>query len=186
MHISEYIEKCGPIMEILVVLNIIGFSIMIWKFVQLLYARKTKQKILNALIKVIEEKEVPLHDEHIVKELIKDELSYKINKLEVGLSSIRIIASIAPLLGLLGTVIGVEMAFEAISKMGMGDPSIFAKGISIALITTIGGLIVAIPHYVGYNYLIAMLDKIEIELEKDILPAIYHNKKLISKEKSIS
>lgn len=69
---------------------------------------------------------------------------------------------------MLGTVIGVLEAFEAISKSGLGDPSVFASGISMALITTVAGLIVAIPHYVGYNYIIGMLDTLEIELKKEI------------------
>ena len=51
----------------------------------------------------------------------------------------------------------------------MGDPSVFASGISLALITTVGGLIVSIPHYIGHNYLIGMVDELEQTLEKEIL-----------------
>ena len=87
---------------------------------------------------------------------------------ERGLSTIKIIASIAPLLGLLGTVVGVLNAFDKISQKGLNDPSIFANGISVALITTVAGLVVAIPHYIGYNYLIAMLDRIEVRVS-DVL-----------------
>ena len=100
----------------------------------------------------------------------KDEVSIYVSeymsKLESGINSIKIIASIAPLLGLLGTVIGVLNSFEAISKSGLGDPAIFASGISMALITTVAGLIVAIPHYIGYNYIVAFLDKFEIKLNR--------------------
>jgi biopolymer transport protein ExbB len=106
----------------------------------------------------------------------KNLLAEKMVKYERGLSTIRIIASIAPLLGLLGTVIGVLTAFEAISQKGLGDPSIFAGGISLALITTVGGLIVAIPHYIGYNYLIGMLDKLEANLNTQMSMKIYEEK----------
>ena len=82
-------------------------------------------------------------------------------KLENGLNTIKIIAAISPLLGLLGTVIGVLMSFSQMAKGGMGDPSSFANGISLALITTVGGLIVAIPHYIGHNYLLGNLDELE-------------------------
>ncbi|MCF6200951.1 MAG: MotA/TolQ/ExbB proton channel family protein, partial [Hydrogenimonas sp.] len=83
------------------------------------------------------------------------------------------IATTATLFGLLGTVVGVLMAFEAIGKVGMGDPSVFANGISMALVTTVGGLIVAIIHTIGYNYLIAYLDDIEASLEEDLLMRFY-------------
>ena len=96
-------------------------------------------------------------------------MDLQIQKLESGLGTVKIIASIAPLIGLLGTVVGVLTAFDAIAQQGLGDPSIFSGGISIALITTVAGLIVAIPHYIGYNYFIGLLDTIELKLEKEVL-----------------
>jgi biopolymer transport protein ExbB len=75
-------------------------------------------------------------------------------------------------MGLLGTVIGVLMAFQIMSESGLTDPSAFAKGISMALITTVGGLVVAIPHYVGHNYLLGMVDNLESDLEKQVLTKI--------------
>ena len=74
---------------------------------------------------------------------------------------------------LYGLVVGVLMAFEAIGKVGMGDPSVFANGISMALVTTVGGLIVAIIHTIGYNYLIAYLDRIEAGIEEVLLVRFY-------------
>ncbi len=168
----SYIEKGGTIMYILVALNTIGFSVMLWKMFQIFQVERNKKGILFELIEKIQKKGVPLHDEHIIVELAKDELSARLHKLEGGLTTVKIIASISPLLGLLGTVIGVLMAFDAISKSGMGDPNSFGGSISLALITTVGGMIVSIPHYVGYNYLIGMIDSIEVDLEKEILPAI--------------
>ncbi len=88
-------------------------------------------------------------------------------KLEKGLTFIKNIASTSPLLGLLGTVYGVLKSFEAITSNGLGDPTIFSHGISIALITTMAGLIVAIPHHLCYNYFIHVLDELELRVKKE-------------------
>lgn len=168
MDLMYYMDKGGAIMYILLALNVIGFSTMIIKFLQYLFAQRKTSKIVLQLYDgfTVKEKEAKLA-------LGKDILTDKMLQYERGLSTVRIIASIAPLLGLLGTVIGVLSAFEAISKQGMDDPSIFASGISLALITTVGGLIVAIPHYIGYNYLMGMLDKLEATLGREMSHKIY-------------
>jgi biopolymer transport protein ExbB len=158
-----YFDKGGVIMYILLALNIIGFTTMIYKFIQLQLAKSRTQKTISNL-----DHELNLHNKEAQLTLSKDLVTEKMVKYEKGLSTVRIIASIAPLLGLLGTAIGVLSAFEAISKQGLDDPSVFASGISLALITTVGGLIVAIPHYIGYNYLIGMLDKLEAKLGKEM------------------
>ncbi len=63
------------------------------------------------------------------------------------------IATVAPLLGLLGTILGMITAFESIARAGTGDPQVVASGISVALLTTAGGLIIAIPSLIFYKYL---------------------------------
>lgn len=73
------------------------------------------------------------------------------------------IGNISPLLGLLGTIIGMILAFESIATVGTGDPKVVADGISQALVTTASGLIVAIPTIVAYRYLIR---KAEVSLEQ--------------------
>lgn len=153
MDLIEYIDKGGIIVYILIVLNIIGFTIILWKFFTL--PRK------NALISKIKDK---LNNDSA----IYAQIEYEVKKLESGLTYIKNIATIAPLLGLLGTVIGVYQSFEAITKNGLGDPSIFSNGISLALITTIAGLIVAIPHHIAYNHFISMIDEIELKAKKVI------------------
>jgi biopolymer transport protein ExbB len=95
-----------------------------------------------------------------------------VHELEVGMTTIKVIATTAPLLGLLGTVIGIYEAFQVISSTGLQDPGKFAAGISYALITTIVGLIVAIPHYIAHNYLSGELDALEITVEKHITPML--------------
>ena len=159
MELLEYIEKGGIIVYILIFLNIIGFTIIIWKFLTI--PRK------NAMVRNIESK---IDKSNI--NTIKVQIEYEVKRLESGLTYIKNIASIAPLLGLLGTVYGVYKAFEAITQKGLGDPTIFSGGISIALITTIAGLIVAIPHHIAYNHFISMIDSIELKAKKEILAKI--------------
>ncbi len=108
-------------------------------------------------------------DANSILELAKQELSLYIGGLEKGLNTVRIIATISPLLGLLGTVIGVLVAFRVMSQTGLNNPASFAQGISMALITTVGGMMVAIPHYIGHSYLMGILDRVEIELEKTLV-----------------
>lgn len=105
-------------------------------------------------------------------ELVKDASARRVHELEFGMTSIKVIATTAPLLGLLGTVIGIYEAFQVIGSQGLSDPGQFASGISYALITTIVGLIVAIPHYIAHNYLSGELDSLEIEMEKHIGPML--------------
>ena len=155
MNLLEYIDKGGVIVYILIVLNMIGFTIIIWKFFTI--PRK------NAMIRKIRSK-VQTDD----KSAIGAQIEYEVKKLEMGLTYIKNIASVAPLLGLLGTVYGVLKSFEAITQQGLGDPTIFSQGIAIALITTIAGLVVAIPHHIAYNHFISMVDAIELKAKKDI------------------
>ena len=168
MDLMSYIDKGGIIMYILLGLNIIGFTIMIVKFLQYFLAKSKSEALIAQVYEDVQGRE-----REIQHSLSKDILSEQMIGYEKGLSTVRIIASIAPLLGLLGTVVGVLSAFDAISKSGLGDPSVFASGISLALITTVGGLIVAIPHYIGYNYLVGMLDKIEARLDARMSQKIY-------------
>ena len=162
--ILHYIDRGGIIVYVLIGLNIIGFTIMLWKLIVLTMARSQKQKMVQKCIDFIKE-----NNQEFDKKSLQNSMDIQIQKLESGLGTVKIIASIAPLIGLLGTVVGVLTAFDAIARQGLGDPSIFSGGISIALITTVAGLIVAIPHYIGYNYFIGLLDAIELKLEKEVL-----------------
>lgn len=83
-----------------------------------------------------------------------------------GLRPLATIAQIAPLLGLLGTVTGMIIAFAEISQQGTGNPAALADGIGQALVTTAAGLIVAIPVLVGQNYLASRVESILIEIER--------------------
>jgi biopolymer transport protein ExbB len=102
----------------------------------------------------------------IMMERVEDTGRHVIHELERFLNSLGTIASIAPLLGLLGTVTGIIRAFNAVMLGGMGDPRLLAGGISEALITTAGGLAVAIPSLIAYRYLRGKVEGIVIDMEK--------------------
>lgn len=171
MRLFDYINQGGPIMYILLILNIVGFTILFWKVYTILSAKKYQ----DALASEIENRfnEYGNKDSSVSVNILKDEVQSSVHNLEGGLNTIKIIASIAPLLGLLGTVLGILSAFKVISEQGLSNPSLFAGGIAMALITTVGGLIVAIPHFVGYNYLVGVLDDLEMELEKKAVKSIF-------------
>lgn len=168
MRVIDYINQGGPIMYILLVLNIIGFAIMLSK----LFIFSNEQKKVNEQAKNLGDKikeQTAGKEISAILEIAKAEVANHVSTMEKGLNTVKIIASISPLLGLLGTVLGVLIAFQVMSQTGLNNPASFAQGISMALITTVGGMIVAIPHYVGHNYLVGMIDKFELNLEKNIL-----------------
>lgn len=168
VDLITYMHRGGIIVYILIFLNIIGFTIMFWKLVVIALSSNKREFLINEIITFAKD-----NNEEFKKDSIENFINRKIRKLEFGLNTVKIIASIAPLLGLLGTVIGVLDSFDSITKSGLGDPSIFSSGISVALITTIAGLIVAIPHYIGYNYIVGILDDIELKIQKEVLKKIW-------------
>ncbi len=105
----------------------------------------------------------------IMKERIEDTGRHVVHELEKHLNSLGTIAAITPLLGLLGTVVGMVNVFEAITSQGVGNPAILAGGISEALITTAAGLVVAIPSLIGYRYLRGRVDELVVRMEKEAI-----------------
>lgn len=103
----------------------------------------------------------------VLKESIEDSGRHVVHELQRYLNSLGTIASISPLLGLLGTVSGMIRSFTAITAEGVGNPTVLAGGISEALITTAAGLIVAIPALIAYRYLRGVIDSLVIEMEKE-------------------
>ncbi len=91
--------------------------------------------------------------------------SVQMSEMENGLSWISLFIAIAPSLGFLGTVVGMIQAFDAIQAAGDISPNIVAGGMKVALITTVGGLIVAMILQVFYNYIISKIDSITIDME---------------------
>ncbi len=94
------------------------------------------------------------------------------HELERYLSALGTIAAITPLLGLLGTVIGMIKVFTNITTVGVGNPAQLAGGISQALITTAGGLMVAIPALMFYRYFRNRVDGLVVDMEKESLKLV--------------
>ena len=86
--------------------------------------------------------------------------------LERGLVVLATIANVAPLMGFLGTVAGMILAFAAIEQAGTVDPTLVAHGIKVSLLTTAGGLIVAVPINITYNFFVTRIDRLILDMEQ--------------------
>ena len=101
-----------------------------------------------------------------IKEAVVDQGRQEARVLERGLVVLETVAGIAPLLGLLGTVLGMVRVFRVISEQGLGQTQSLSGGISQALITTVVGLSIAIPALVAYNYFSHKVEDLVLEIEK--------------------
>lgn len=89
----------------------------------------------------------------------------QVGQMERGLTVLEIVASISPLLGLLGTVLGMVSIFNAITEAGIGNPQVLSSGISEALITTVTGLVIAIPALAFYSWFSRRIDDFATEMQ---------------------
>lgn len=112
------------------------------------------------------------HSREVMKESIEDEGRQVVHNLERYLNTLGMITSVTPLLGLLGTVIGMIEVFTAIVSVGVGEPGVLAGGISKALITTAAGLSVAIPTLVFHRYLSGKVGRLVLEMEKQAIKLV--------------
>ena len=101
----------------------------------------------------------------VVEKSIVSYGSVQMSNMEKGLSWISLFIAIAPSLGFLGTVIGMIQAFDAIQAAGDISPNVVAEGMKVALITTVGGLIVAVILQLFYNYILSKIDSLTIDME---------------------
>ena len=112
------------------------------------------------------------HPREIMKESIEETGRQVVLELERYLNMLGTIASITPLLGLLGTVIGMIKVFTAIMTQGVGNPSVLAGGISEALLTTAAGLVVAIPSIMFYRFFRRRVDELVLKMEEEALKIV--------------
>jgi biopolymer transport protein ExbB len=112
------------------------------------------------------------HGRDVMKESIQEAASHVVHDLERYLNTLGTIAAVTPLLGLLGTVMGMIKVFAEIMAQGTGNASVLAGGISEALITTATGLSVAIPALVMHRYFVGRIDGIVIELEQETIKLV--------------
>lgn len=113
-----------------------------------------------------------LQNRDIMKESIEDTGRHVVHELERYLNSLGTIAAITPLLGLLGTVIGMIKVFATITTQGVGDPGALAGGISEALITTAAGMSVAIPTLMFYRYFRGRVRMLVLRMEQEAMTMI--------------
>ena len=95
-------------------------------------------------------------------------------KLERGLVVLATVSTVAPLLGFLGTVVGMIVAFQAIELAGEVEATTVAAGIKVALITTAAGLVIAIPVSIAHNYFVSRIDRLVIDMEESAQRTIDH------------
>jgi biopolymer transport protein ExbB len=186
----ELVRAGGPFMAPIIVCSIAAVGILLERLWTLQRKRVLPEELIKKLASFAEggqvsakfidalEKNSPLgrvlaaalanrdRGREIMMERVQDTGRHVVHELERFLNSLGTIASISPLLGLLGTVTGIIRAFNAVMLGGMGDPRLLAGGISEALITTAGGLAVAIPSFIAYRYLRGKVERIVIDMEK--------------------
>lgn len=108
-----------------------------------------------------------------IQSAIENVGNLEVSRLESGLPFLATTAGGAPMIGFLGTVIGMVQAFMDLANAGGGvDMALLSSGIYTAMITTVGGLVVGIPAYFGYNYLVARIEKIVFQMEANTIAFI--------------
>ncbi|MBR7182632.1 MAG: MotA/TolQ/ExbB proton channel family protein [Alistipes sp.] len=125
--------------------------------------RKTDTPIARMVEKGIERLGRPMSD---VQSAIENVANLEVSRLENGLPFLATIAGGAPMIGFLGTVLGMVQTFMDMSAAGgTVDMALLSGGMYVAMITTVGGLVVGIPAYFGYNYLVASIEKLVFRME---------------------
>ncbi|ARM83875.1 MULTISPECIES: MotA/TolQ/ExbB proton channel family protein [Pseudomonadota] len=192
----ELLKAGGILMVPILACSILALAIILERFWTLRPSRVTPQHTINELWRWIKKKELngrklkalqgssPLgrilagglmnakHGREIMKESIEHEASQVIHELERFLNPLGTVATITPLLGLLGTVIGMIKVFAEIQLAGVGDAGNLAGGISEALITTASGLSVAIPALICHRYFIRRVDELVVGMEQEAIKLV--------------
>ena len=112
------------------------------------------------------------HGRDVMKECIEESGRKVVHDLERYLNTLGTIATISPLLGLLGTVFGMIDIFASLMQHGSGDPSVLAGGISVALVTTAAGLTVGIPSLIFHRHFERLVDEYVVDMEAEALKLI--------------
>jgi len=160
--LRERVRQAGPVGAVIIVIGIIGLLFALWKGVMLMIRgnaikrqiKKSEADKGNALGRVLSVYEdSPNADVETLELKLDEAILRETAPLEAGLPFIKVLYVVAPLLGLLGTVVGMIQTFQQITLFGTGDPRMMAGGISMALLTTVLGLVVAIPLTVIHSVL---------------------------------
>ncbi len=189
----DIIQKGGPVMYPIILCSVLALAIILEKMYHLYRAQIDTKKFMEEITNTIKRNKIteaaemcdqtPGPTAHIlkagilkhssspeeIKGAIEDAGLHEIPRLERNLNALATIAQVAPLLGFLGTVIGMVRCFQVVQEKAAFlqpvNPGYLAQGIWEALITTVAGLIVAIPALVAYNYLSSRVDHLVWEME---------------------
>jgi len=186
---TKFIEGGAGFMSLIIICLIIGLALSIERILYLSFSKINAKALVEKVEKALAEGGIEaaknvcretrgpvasifyqglLRYEQGVDVVEKTVVSYgsvQMSEMENGLSWIGLFIALAPSLGFLGTVIGMVNAFDAIQAAGDISPNVVAGGMKVALITTIGGLIVAMILQVFYNYILSKIDSITIDME---------------------
>jgi biopolymer transport protein ExbB len=186
---TKFIEGGAGFMSLIIICLILGMALAIERILYLAFSKTNTTKLLENVEaalekggieeakKVCRETRGPvasifyqglLRADQGIDVVEKTIVSYggvQMSLMENGLSWLALFIGIAPSLGFLGTVIGMIQAFDAIQAAGDISPNVVAGGMKVALITTVGGLIVAMILQIFYNYIIAKIDALSIDME---------------------
>lgn len=181
--------KGGWVMYPMLILVIWALATSIWKIISLRYAKISVHDFLEKLLPLVKDKKFEeatelcaktrgpvasvLHAGLLkasygpeeVEKAVEHAAILEMSFLEKGLIALATTINLAPMLGFLGTVVGMIQAFEAIAAAGEVEPTIVASGISVALITTASGLAVAIPIQLFNNFFVSIIDGLIIDMQ---------------------
>ena len=193
---TKFIEGGPGFMALIIICLIIGLALAIERILYLSFSKTNTKKLVAAVEKALENGgieaakkvcretcgpvasifyQVLLRYDQGIDVVEKTVVSYgsvQMSEMENGLSWIALFIAIAPSLGFLGTVIGMIQAFDAIQAAGDISPNVVAGGMKVALITTVAGLIVAMILQIFYNYILAKIDSITIDMEDSSISLI--------------
>ena len=189
----DLLKPGGIVMFPLLLCSVLALAIIIERFWTLRVSRLAPKSLVQDLWASIRKKELnarkikelkemaPLgrvlaaglvnakHGREIMKESIQEEASHVVHEMERFLTALGTIAVITPLLGLLGTVIGMIKVFAQLQLEGAGNAAALAGGISEALITTAAGMTIAIPALIFHRYFLRRVDEIVVDMEQESL-----------------
>ena len=203
---TKFIQGGPGFMSIIIICLVLGLALSIERILYLSFSKTNTKKLIADVEKALAEGVIEkakdvcreargpvasiyyqglMHYDQGIDVVEKNIVSYgsvQNSELESGLSWISLFIAIAPSLGFLGTVIGMIQAFDDIEKAGDISPNVVAGGMKVALITTVAGLIVAMILQVFYNYILAKIESITIDMEDSSISLVdvltkYENKK---------
>ncbi len=185
----EFLFQGGPLMWVFPILSLVAVAVIVERFLYLHQVEKNRDMLMtewnkawssqqwDSFLGLCHVTQTPLayllkdayeHRDQppaVFKETLNQRLESLLPLLDRNVVVLGTIANISPLLGLLGTVLGNIQAFNVLNRLqGVGDPAKLAEGIASALLTTVGGIVVAVPAVIFYNYFVARINRLETEL----------------------